>query len=523
MNLQVLHRQRDALQRRAPEPNWSKGDAPMRQTAADGSHLPLEAPTTPGPSAAEVRTPGVSNADIRSFAVCAAEFLAIVLASGFSAAVYGQFVHGAPENVVEFLGIGTTTALLYWGPGNMLGSKNPRALSQLESRIRESVWAWAVACALLLLMIFMLKAGAVLSRGAILTFFVTGLAAVTLVRGLLAPTLVQMIRRAAFARRGAVVITQFGDQSLPALLTSLRNAGYASPITVMIDPSGSAEHWTKERKRVLDRVAEYAKTMAAGEIFLCASDVPRNRLRSLKTGLSLIPRSLYYVPDESMSQALHGRHIAEVGDRVTIEIQREPLSSAEQIAKRIVDILGATFLLIVLLPAFALAAFAIKLDSPGSVLFRQARRGLGGRPFDILKFRTMHVAENGPEIRQARRNDRRVTRIGRLLRRTSLDELPQLINVIKGEMSLVGPRPHAVAHDEEFAKIIENYEIRQHVKPGMTGWAQVAGLRGETPSPDAMAKRIEADLWYARNASLWLDIQILLRTAIAIFAEPNAY
>jgi Undecaprenyl-phosphate glucose phosphotransferase len=523
MNLQVVGRRRDALAQHAPELQWSKDDASPRHPADNENHRIHDASTAAEDAAAEGSAPGASNADIRSWIVASMEFVAIIIASAFSAMVYGHFVHGAPEDVNGFLGIGTTAGLLYWGPGNAVGSKNPRGLSKLESRIRESLCAWGVACVLLLLIIFVLKAGDVLSRDAMLTFFATGLMAVMLVRGLLAPTIVQMIRRAAFARRGAVVITEMRDPSLPAVLASLRSAGYVSPITVLIDASGSSERWAEERRRVLDRVAAHAKTMGAGEMFLCASGIVHERLRSLTTGLSLIPRSLLYVPDESMSQALHGRHIGDVGEHVTIEIQREPLSRAEQIAKRIIDVTGASFLLIALLPAFALTALAIKMDSPGPILFRQARRGLGGRPFDILKFRTMHVTENGPEIRQARRNDIRVTRVGRLLRRTSLDELPQLINVVRGEMSLVGPRPHAVAHDEEFAKVVENYEIRQHVKPGMTGWAQIAGLRGETPSPAAMAKRIEADLWYARNASLWLDIQILLRTAIVLFVDRNVY
>jgi undecaprenyl-phosphate galactose phosphotransferase/putative colanic acid biosynthesis UDP-glucose lipid carrier transferase len=153
----------------------------------------------------------------------------------------------------------------------------------------------------------------------------------------------------------------------------------------------------------------------------------------------------------------------------------------------------------------------------------QTRNGYRGKPFKIVKFRTMHVREDGPVVRQASRNDPRVTRIGRFLRKSSIDELPQLLNVLLGQMSLVGPRPHPLALDEFHSRAIENYEIRQHVKPGLTGWAQVHGLRGETATRDQMYKRIEFDLWYAVNASLLLDAEILVRTVFEVFRQRNAY
>ncbi|MBY6243394.1 exopolysaccharide biosynthesis polyprenyl glycosylphosphotransferase [Methylosinus sp. Sm6] len=465
----------------------------------------------------------LTNAEARSWIVASAGFLALIAASGFSAALYGRPAFGSPDSICEFLGVGMTAGLLDWGASNVLGADNPRAISKLEKRVRLALSSWAAACAMLLLMIFVLKVSDHFSRATMLTFFVTGLLAVTAVRGVLAPALVRATRRAALRRRGALVIADACNPALLAVVRALRDVGYDSPIAVTIDVSRSQEHWPEQRRRVLDHIAFCAKTMKAGEIFLCGSGIPIDRLKSLETGLSLIPRSLFYVPDDAVSRVLRGRQISELGEHVTVEIQREPLSRFERAVKRMIDLAGATVLLIALLPVLAIVAIAIGVDSPGPILFRQTRLGLGGRPFDILKFRTMHVTENGSHVRQARRNDARVTKVGRVLRRTSLDELPQLINVIKGEMSLVGPRPHAIAHDEEFAKIIENYEIRQHVKPGVTGWAQVTGLRGETPSPDVMAKRIDADLWYAANASIWLDVRIILRTAMIILTERDAY
>jgi lipopolysaccharide/colanic/teichoic acid biosynthesis glycosyltransferase len=168
-------------------------------------------------------------------------------------------------------------------------------------------------------------------------------------------------------------------------------------------------------------------------------------------------------------------------------------------------------------------AIAIKLDSRGPVLFWQTRRGFNGKPFRIAKFRSMSVLEDGDTIRQATRRDARVTRVGQWLRRTSIDEIPQLFNVLRGEMSLVGPRPHAVAHDDHFIKTVEDYAYRHHVKPGMTGWAQVHGHRGETRTQDAIERRVEHDRWYIANWSVWLDLAIMVRTVGEVLRGRDAY
>lgn len=190
--------------------------------------------------------------------------------------------------------------------------------------------------------------------------------------------------------------------------------------------------------------------------------------------------------------------------------------------KRVLDLAVALPALVLLAPLFAVLALAIKLDSKGPVLFRQTRAGLCGRAFAIFKFRTMHVLENGDAIVQAREGDPRTTRIGRILRRYSLDELPQLLNVIAGDMSLVGPRPHARAHDDFYGARIANYCRRHAVKPGMTGWAQINGHRGPTPTIESMAARIDHDVWYVRHGGFALDLKILLRTPFEILRPRNA-
>jgi lipopolysaccharide/colanic/teichoic acid biosynthesis glycosyltransferase len=203
--------------------------------------------------------------------------------------------------------------------------------------------------------------------------------------------------------------------------------------------------------------------------------------------------------------------------------QDSQLTFIRTCAKRTFDIVVATTALVCLSGLFIAIAIAIRMDSPGPIIFRQTRIGFGRREFQILKFRTMNVLENGPSIRQASRNDPRVTTIGSWLRCTSIDELPQLWNVLVGDMSLVGPRPHAVAHEREYSTTVVDYALRHRMKPGLTGWAQVNGCRGPTPTTTSMQKRIDYDNWYINNWSIGLDLKIIVRTAIAIPRWSDAY
>jgi putative colanic acid biosynthesis UDP-glucose lipid carrier transferase len=192
-------------------------------------------------------------------------------------------------------------------------------------------------------------------------------------------------------------------------------------------------------------------------------------------------------------------------------------------AKRGFDLTLALVGLFLLAPLLLVIALAIRAETRGPALFRQSRGGIGGRPFRILKFRTMTVVEDGAEVRQAQRDDKRVTRLGAILRRTSLDELPQLLNVLTGDMSFVGPRPHALAHDQQYARQLAGYTGRHRVKPGITGWAQVQGARGETPHLSDMRRRVELDLWYVEHWSMLLDLKILFRTVGEIARVDDVY
>jgi exopolysaccharide biosynthesis polyprenyl glycosylphosphotransferase len=225
----------------------------------------------------------------------------------------------------------------------------------------------------------------------------------------------------------------------------------------------------------------------------------------------------------SLNSALLGQPPQIPADVNAIRLQPAPLTWQQLLAKRLFDLVVGTFALLAVFPALIAIAALIRLDSPGPILFRQRRVGLNGRPFQIFKFRTMTTLDDGPVVRQVSRSDDRVTRIGRILRRLSLDELPQLVNVLEGTMSLVGPRPHAMVHDATYSQAISSYSARHNVKPGITGWAQANGWRGATPALEMMIRRLEHDLWYIDHWSLWLDIKIMLLTIRCLRSSQNAF
>jgi exopolysaccharide biosynthesis polyprenyl glycosylphosphotransferase len=225
----------------------------------------------------------------------------------------------------------------------------------------------------------------------------------------------------------------------------------------------------------------------------------------------------------TMVNALPHSRVSHVNAFTTIPLAAPPLSSTQVATKRAFDLFGSMTALVLLLPVFSIVAIAIKATSSGPIFFRQRRLGQNSQEFRIWKFRTMTVQEDGPDIQQAKINDDRVTGVGYYLRRLNLDELPQLFNVITGEMSLVGPRPHPVALDKKFGGRIHRYWRRLNVKPGITGWAQVNGFRGGTETDEKMRARVECDLYYVDNWSIALDLQILARTIFSRKAFRNAY
>jgi putative colanic acid biosynthesis UDP-glucose lipid carrier transferase len=304
----------------------------------------------------------------------------------------------------------------------------------------------------------------------------------------------------------------------PSNLADVRLIGVFSSEDPTLSQKGIGDLLALSRLFRIDDIFVLISDRAVNE----ASDKIASVLRRLGTvpanvRLCRLPLQLERVPLRE-PEVLHGVS--------TLTIHRCPLRSWSGVAKRAEDIIVGVAALPLLLPVMAVAAIAIKCDSPGPVLFRQARYGFNNNVITVLKFRTMkhrHGQEPDGWVRQATRNDDRVTRVGRILRRTSIDELPQIFNVLRGNMALVGPRPHAVPHNEQYAALIDNYLGRHRVQPGMTGWAQVNGLRGETDTIEKMQKRVEHDLYYIEHWSIALDLRIIFMTAVQGLLHREAY
>ncbi len=247
-----------------------------------------------------------------------------------------------------------------------------------------------------------------------------------------------------------------------------------------------------------------------------------DRIKFLLDQLSNSTVSVYIVPDFFVFELLHSRWTS-MGGLPAVSVFENPLFGVDGVVKRVADLMLAALALIAAAIPMTLIAIAVKLSSPGPVFFRQRRYGLDGREILVWKFRSMRTCDNGPVVKQATKDDPRITRVGAVLRKTSLDELPQLFNVIEGTMSLVGPRPHANAHNEQYRSLIRGYMLRHKVKPGITGLAQVNGCRGETETIDKMERRIDWDHQYIRSWSLWLDIKILFKTLRVVWQQEEAY
>jgi len=246
------------------------------------------------------------------------------------------------------------------------------------------------------------------------------------------------------------------------------------------------------------------------------------RVMNLLDDLRDTTASIYYVPDIFVFDLIQARS-GEIHGIPVVAMCETPFYGYRGVAKRVSDVGFSALILLLLMPLLVLIALVVKISSPGPIIFKQRRYGLDGREIAVYKFRTMRVTEDGAQIRQASKTDSRITRVGGVLRRSSMDELPQLINVLQGRMSLVGPRPHAVAHNEEYRKLIKGYMVRHKVLPGITGLAQVNGCRGETSKLEEMEARVNYDLDYLRHWSPMLDIKIILLTVVKVFRDDKAY
>ena len=328
----------------------------------------------------------------------------------------------------------------------------------------------------------------------------------------------------AFNSRSAI-IAGYNPASLELARRLRRNPGMRLEVAGFFDDRSTDRLGVENDAALIGSLADlgpYVKEHRTDVIFIALPIRHLKRVMNLLDDLRDTTASIYYVPDIFVFDLIQARS-GEIQGIPVVAMCETPFYGYRGVAKRLTDIVLTLWILLLLLPLLALIAVVVKASSPGPVIFKQRRYGLDGREIAVYKFRTMKVTEDGERIRQASKSDERITPVGAVLRRSSLDELPQLINVLQGRMSLVGPRPHAVAHNEEYRKLIKGYMIRHKVLPGITGLAQVNGCRGETAKLEEMEARVNYDLDYLRHWSPMLDIKIILLTVVRLFRDDKAY
>jgi putative colanic acid biosynthesis UDP-glucose lipid carrier transferase len=328
----------------------------------------------------------------------------------------------------------------------------------------------------------------------------------------------------AFDKRSAI-FAGYNNSSLELARRLTNNPAMSLEVSGFFDDRSSDRLGMESDAKLvgtLSDVAQHVKDKGTDVIFIALPLRHVKRVMNLLDDLRDTTASIYYVPDIFVFDLIQARS-GEIHGIPVVAMCETPFYGYRGVTKRLTDIVLSVGILLLFLPLLLLIAILVKASSPGPVIFKQRRYGLDGREIAVYKFRTMSVTEDGAQIRQASKTDNRITRIGGILRRTSMDELPQLINVLQGRMSLVGPRPHAVAHNEEYRKLIKGYMVRHKVLPGITGLAQVNGCRGETSQLEEMEARVNYDLEYLRRWTPMLDVKIILLTAVKVFRDDKAY
>jgi Undecaprenyl-phosphate glucose phosphotransferase len=455
--------------------------------------------------------------------VAVMDILLIVAAGVACSSAYHWLSGGNIQSAAPYAGIGIMVAANF--AAIMAARRNYRLkrLVSFATQVRETVLIWTGTYGLLAVAAFTMKVSSDFSRGAIILFFIGGLSALLTWRRFVADLLSKSLANGSFAQRKIIVIAEQGQTASSRPLIELQRYGFNSVKTCELSKEEIASPGIVLSLRTkLSELVQIARKDNIEDVYLVIRWSHHRIIDGIIDALAVLPISIHLIPDESAARFLN-YPVANIGDTWTTLLKRAPLTRVELAAKRFFDFSLSSVALLTLLPLMLITALLIKLDSRGPVFFLQKRDGFNGKTFDIFKFRTMHVLEDGPNVKQATRDDPRVTRIGRWLRKSSIDELPQLFNVIRGEMSLVGPRPHATLHNSEYEKLIGNYAFRHHVKPGLTGWAQVNGFRGETREVEQMKRRIEHDLWYINNWSPWLDLRIVLQTVLVTLRQDTAY
>jgi Undecaprenyl-phosphate glucose phosphotransferase len=473
------------------------------------------------------------NLSVHAFPMVAAvaEFIVLAVCVFEAGSLYQKLALGRFPYPTFYLFAAFCLAAMFVVSSGFARDYSIKRLLNPKEQLRSLFLHWNSAYSLFVFALFMTHATDFYSRGSILVQYGAGLAVVLIMRLLLGAAIARGLEAGTLEGKNVAVVGAAGmvNDAIRRLHSEGQGVKIASAIVLTAAAprrsegcSDEGEAEAEETAAAVEAIQRMAQRQPLDDIVITCPWSATDRIRQLVEGLSMIPATIHLAPN-STSPMMRDPHPARIGRMRTIQLAPAPLTLRDRVVKRAFDIVGASALLVAALPLFAIIALLIKIDSPGPALFRQRRHGFNHREFRVIKFRTMSTLEDGSRIEQARRNDNRVTRVGRFLRSTNLDEIPQLINVLAGQMSLVGPRPHALAHDNEYEERIRQYARRHKVKPGITGWAQVKGYRGETSSIDKMLKRVDHDLYYIDHWSLMFDIRILLMTLLSPRSYRNAY
>ena len=456
------------------------------------------------------------------YVLATADAAIIVLSSLIGGTLYQWSIGNPTPSLLPHCAVGLLASFIHILRISGSGYYDFQYASKPRIETVDILISWVTTGLLLAFFAFLLKIGVAYSRGAFVIFFFLAPVGLLGVRKISKLVLQRAVARGLVGRRDIVLIGDQLELSVlePGDLLAFFGAGEVNRFTLSKDEDPLVRE--SNDMRVVNSVANFVRERNAHEILLAVPWSDSARIDFIREHIKVLPVSVRLLPDMRV-RSLTDYSSSARQNILSVEILGAPLSLVEQGVKRVIDVVLATVALVLLLPIMLLTAIAIKLDGPGPVIFRQFRKGFNGQQFVMLKFRTMTVQENGSAVTQATRDDPRVTAIGKLLRASSIDELPQLINVLSGEMSLIGPRPHALAHDSQFEKLLSDYAFRHHVKPGITGWAQCNGARGATPQIEQIQERVKLDLWYINNWSLWLDFQILIKTFFEVLRKRNAF
>ena len=453
-----------------------------------------------------------------AFGAMVLDAVTILCWAGITSLIYYALAYRhAFEQRVDF-NFSVAVAVLYVTMRFLRGDYDYATYISADATIGRIGRAWLLTFMALFATVFLLKVGHIYSRGMAFTLFGSGAVVLTVQQRLLARWAMSACRAGRLAARRVFVVGEQEDIAAYCRATDLGQSGLAIAGTFALGDGSDAD----EEAQKIAVAVQRARICAPDNILVVLPLSQQLRIQGVVESFKVLPASIQLAADLLLERYPALRTLR-TGDTASLELVREPLTPTEQLAKRAFDIVVAGSALILLSPLFLAVAAKIKWTSPGPVFFRQDRHCYNRNRFSIFKFRTMYTQSEAAEFRQAIKNDDRITPFGGWLRRTNIDELPQLINVLLGDMSIVGPRPHAIEHDQSFEHRISSYARRHNIKPGITGWAQVNGFRGETDTEEKMRARVEHDLAYVDHWSLLLDIKIMALTVVSSKAYRNAH